>query len=214
MQGSQSSIGVTPNHPFWSEDQQAFIPVGELSSGDSLRSGLGKQRVIASIKPGKKQEVVYNLEVHTEHAYLVGEAGILVHNAYKPGKRSVWNQKATRRGELIEMALQATEYRKWYWIGDTRHGFFPLIDFVKGRTLVSLKSVHTGGSTWGRRMMKHIDDLALGHTVGRRKARMELDLRVQPGGVRAAKFLVDYGKKQGVKVRVKQFDRKIELWRM
>ena len=60
---------------------------------------------------------------------------------------------------------------------------------------------------------KNVND-SLGHTMGGRKARMGLDLRVQPGGVKDAKFLINYGKKRGVKVQVKQFDRKIELWRL
>ena len=85
-------------------------------------------------------------------------------------------------------------------------GFFPLVDFQKGNTLVSLKSVDTAGSTWMGRMQSHVKDLGTrGATVDGNPASMVLDLRVQPGGAVDAASLVQYGQKHGVTVMVKEF---------
>ncbi len=74
--------GVTDNHPFWSEDRQTFVPVGELRNGENVRVNGGVAAVTSVTSrfayPG---EMLYNLEVHNEHVYQVTTAGILVHNS-------------------------------------------------------------------------------------------------------------------------------------
>ncbi len=75
-------------------------------------------------------------------------------------KGEVWNLKATDRGNAIEAALAKSDYKDWYNVGNSHNGYFPLVDFQKGNTLVSLKSVDTTGKTWLTRMETHIDDLA------------------------------------------------------
>ncbi|MCD7045050.1 hypothetical protein LRQ11_12060, partial [Pseudomonas sp. MAFF 311095] len=69
---------------------------------------------------------------------------------------------STQRGVDIESHLAKTEYSPqsgWYNVGAERNGYFPLVDFQNGNTLVSLKSVDTAGSTWLGRMQDHIIDL-------------------------------------------------------
>lgn len=122
---------------------------------------------------------------------------------------SVWNLSPIGRGNTIESSLANTEYslaNGWYQVGARNNGYFPLVDFQQGNTLVSLKTVDTGGSTWMGRMESHIDDLANnGATVNDQPANMVLDLRVQPGGAHAAAPLIEYGQQQGVTVIVKEF---------
>jgi len=72
---------------------------------------------------------------------------------------SVWQLDARRRGTEIEQRLAATEYDDWYNIGASHGGTFPLVDFQRGNTLVSLKTVDTTGKTWMARMRAHIRDL-------------------------------------------------------
>jgi filamentous hemagglutinin len=80
------------------------------------------------------------------------------------------------------------------------------VDFQKGNTLVSLKSVDTTGSTWLGRMEAHIKDLGTrGATVNGNPANMVLDLRVQPEGAGAAQSLVSYGRANSVTVRITEF---------
>jgi len=73
-------IGTTDNHPFWSEDRQDYIPVGELKIGETLRAVNGSQTYVQSIRPRGPPEDVYNLEVEGAHTYHVGSTGVLVHN--------------------------------------------------------------------------------------------------------------------------------------
>ena len=118
----------------------------------------------------------------------------------------VWKLSPTERGNAIESALAKSEYKDWYNIGNSHNGYFPLVDFQKGMNLVSLKSVNTGGSSWMGRMQSHIKDLgSRGATVDGQRANMILDLRVQPGGLKDASSLVQYGRDRGVSVMVKEF---------
>ncbi|QDU75859.1 hypothetical protein Pan97_29010 [Bremerella volcania] len=89
-------IGVTSNHPFWSEDRQAFVTAGELKPGEHLQSGdktVTLRRVDAV--PGERR--VYNLEVHGDHIYRVSCLGILVHNASAKTYPRDYQTKNTRQ---------------------------------------------------------------------------------------------------------------------
>jgi hypothetical protein len=86
VEGSIEPIGVTVNHPFWSEDRQRFVPAGALRPGERLRTLEGEARV-ASLVQRAGEQAVYNIEVQTEHVYRVTTSGILVHNTY--GEASV-----------------------------------------------------------------------------------------------------------------------------
>ncbi|MBL6707632.1 MAG: hypothetical protein ISQ06_16095 [Planctomycetaceae bacterium] len=72
-------IGVTPDHRFWSEDQQAFIPAGELVPGETLKL-LDGTTTVTDITHRQDVETVYTLEVQVEHVYHIAQSGILVHN--------------------------------------------------------------------------------------------------------------------------------------
>jgi hypothetical protein len=80
-----------------------------------------------------------------------------------------------------------------------------LVDFQKGRNLVSLKTVDTRGRSWMGQMEDHIRQLSLGHTVDGKAANMILDMRVQPGGASAAQSLIGFGSKRGVTVRISEY---------
>jgi hypothetical protein len=73
-------IGCTANHPFWSEDRQAFVEAGQLHVGERVRTRLDEVAAVVAIKPRPPTAWVYNLEVQGEHVYEVGPNGILVHN--------------------------------------------------------------------------------------------------------------------------------------
>ena len=101
-------IGCTANHPFWSEDRQAFVEAGQLHVGERVRTRLDEVASVVSIKPRPPTAWVYNLEVQGEHVYEVGPSGVLVHN-------NCWNdfQRATR-GMFTSRADAAEVYRTWY----------------------------------------------------------------------------------------------------
>lgn len=85
------TIGTTSNHPFWSVDRQTYIQAGDLKNGETLKSfkDSGDQKVVISQLPRPGPTPVYNLEVHGEHVYYVGQNGILVHNNYIQRKKKL-----------------------------------------------------------------------------------------------------------------------------
>jgi hypothetical protein len=83
LEGQNQPLGVTPNHPCWSEDRQQFVRADELRVGERLRGQSGTPRVLR-VAEGRAPQQVYNLEVQGTHVYRVTQAGLLVHNA-NPG---------------------------------------------------------------------------------------------------------------------------------
>ena len=76
---SPTPLGVTPNHPIWSEDRRDFVPACQLRVGEHVKTlnGIARVRAISSVS---RAAPVYNLEVLGEHVYHVGGNGLLVHN--------------------------------------------------------------------------------------------------------------------------------------
>ena len=103
VDGLDEPIGTTDNHPFWSEDRQAFVPAGDLKSGERLRTQDGQLLALTASRP-RAAAAVFNLEVNTEHVYYVGIQGLLVHNSYDapgaPGTTSVY-QSVDSSGQVV-----------------------------------------------------------------------------------------------------------------
>lgn len=75
------TIGATPNHLFFSETRQEYVPAGELEIGEQVKLVSGE--AASFIGKGARSagpEQVYNLEVWRGHNYYVGNYGLLVHN--------------------------------------------------------------------------------------------------------------------------------------
>jgi filamentous hemagglutinin len=169
----------------------APLTLAEGVSAPAIR-GLGYS---SSVKYGKGASGV------NPAAVVIDESAVQVASG-----SGVWAKSSVLRGRVIEDALTKSEYSGWFRIGADAKGKFPLVDFQKGNNLVSLKTVDTSGGTWIGRMQEHIVDLGTrGATVDGKAANMILDLRVQPGGLNAAKPLVDFGAKSNVSVIIKEF---------
>ncbi len=80
VEGQEESTGVTANHPYWSEDRQEYVPVGELREGELVNTDSGARRVESITPDPDFRGFLYNLET-TEHVYRVGSLGTLVHNS-------------------------------------------------------------------------------------------------------------------------------------
>ena len=78
--GQIETLEGTTIHPIWSEDLQDWVPLGELIEGETLRSADGPATVL-SITIASVALPVYNIEVHGEHVYQVGELAVVVHNS-------------------------------------------------------------------------------------------------------------------------------------
>ena len=73
-------LGVTPNHPLWSQTRNGWVEAGQLKVGEYVKTKDGiEQLTIRSQRPGRHK--VYNLEVHKDHTYYVSNLGILAHNS-------------------------------------------------------------------------------------------------------------------------------------
>ncbi len=93
---SPETIGVTGNHPFWSLDRAEFVQAGELAIGERLQTLGGDIRWVQQKLPRPGPEPVYNLEVHGEHVYYVGNSGVLAHNAscWDKARKEYWKLEA------------------------------------------------------------------------------------------------------------------------
>ena len=93
FEGSDTPVGVTSNHLFWSVEANDYLQIGEMSVGDRLLTQQGEVRRIVSLQPRARPQRVYNLEVYGEHVYFVGACGILAHNTYtNPRMRKAVNE--------------------------------------------------------------------------------------------------------------------------
>ena len=104
--GTIETISGTPIHPIWSVDRNDWVPLGELTEGETLQSSNGIATVL-SLALVTCSLPVYNIEVHGEHVYEVGELGLLVHNQchhivshYANANRG-WSQAWSQMGQRI-----------------------------------------------------------------------------------------------------------------
>jgi hypothetical protein len=79
--GTVETITGTTIHPVWSVDRQSWVPLAELTDGETLQ-GLDGLAVVLGVSLSRVSPPVYNIEVHGEHVYQVGELGLVVHNSY------------------------------------------------------------------------------------------------------------------------------------
>ena len=93
--GTVETITGTTIHPLWSVDRQEWVPLAKLADGERLccdteSFGLGfpssltpkASGLVLSVSLSRVSQPVYNIEVHGEHVYQVGELGVVVHNSY------------------------------------------------------------------------------------------------------------------------------------
>lgn len=177
---------------------------GELTTGDKIY--LGVLGAIYAPIAWMGAEATYMYVLANPTSLSTGTAMFDIGGGLGLGY-SVWSLGATARGVAIENHLAKTSYKDWFNVGNTKGGFFPLVDFQKGNNLVSLKSVDTTGKSWLGRMQEHIRDLASRRgSVDGDDANMILDLRVQPGGSKAAESLIEYGAERNVIVQISEIE--------
>lgn len=109
VEGVDKPITVTPNHPFWSEDAQDFVEVGDMSPGATVRLADGQLRRLTNIETRAGPSsiyTVYNLEVAGEHVYHVSTAGVTVHNKGGHGSSAMVPKAPSKLGEWGEQRLR------------------------------------------------------------------------------------------------------------
>jgi Flp pilus assembly pilin Flp len=78
--GTAEVLEVTNTHRLFSVDRHDWVAVEDVAAGERLVSRR-EPLTVASNEQKDGVERVYNLEVETEHTYLVGDAKVLSHNA-------------------------------------------------------------------------------------------------------------------------------------
>ncbi|MCA9131000.1 MAG: GxxExxY protein, partial [Planctomycetales bacterium] len=78
-EGQIDTIEGTTIHPIWSLDRSDWVPLGKLQEGEQLLGASGAALILTHAIV-QRNTPVYNIEVHGEHVYQVGESSLLVHN--------------------------------------------------------------------------------------------------------------------------------------
>jgi hypothetical protein len=73
---SWERIGVTGNHPIWSQDRHDYVAAMDLRLGERLKNLSGDTVWVQQKLPRPGPTPVYNLEVQDEHVYYVGASGL------------------------------------------------------------------------------------------------------------------------------------------
>jgi hypothetical protein len=110
MDPSWERIGVTGNHPIWSEDRHDYIAAMDLRVGERLKNLSGDTVYVQQKLPRPGPTPVYNLEVQDEHVYYVGANGVLAHNVGK---------------DCNERPSSSPIYSNWYEANLTKGPHYP-----------------------------------------------------------------------------------------
>jgi hypothetical protein len=126
--GAVETLAGTANHPIWSIDRQDWVPLGELEAGEQLLGADGVAIVLA-VRPLRTAVPVYNIEVHGEHVYEVGDLGLLVHNNCAPssGVRGLWNLTSEGASRVMSHSrfgkfFQSKPDGLWWAVDNAEHG--------------------------------------------------------------------------------------------
>lgn len=166
VEGESSPTGVTANHPYWSVSRHEFVEAGKLQVGEKVNT-LNGTRTIASITPRPQAETVYNLEVHGEHVYRVGDIGTLVHNAYVPSPNG--SRGSLAHQQMIDnVEARLTNSNKWQTVagGSMRERMYGnrrpdlvLEDGLGGRIAVQVGRRNSGNLLPVARERRALNDL-------------------------------------------------------
>jgi hypothetical protein len=175
--GSTETITGTPIHPIWSVDRQEWVPLGELAEGETLQ-GFDGLATVLELRVAAVAKPVYNIEVHGEHVYEIGDFGLIVHNACEGIYVFTTTTGKTYVGQSVDVARRLAEH--------VRDG---KLASAASATIMQI----TGGKT-----SREIAEQMLINSMGGVVSGGILGNRVNPIGLaRAAEILL----KNGVKVR-------------
>lgn len=114
------SLGVTATHPIYSTTYHDWRLAGELEVGEHILTYQG-EATVSSTEKRAGSEPVYNLEVMDLHNFLVGDEGVVVHNAcarsilgddlYRELKE-IYQRDGKTADEIEELLEEAAQLRK------------------------------------------------------------------------------------------------------
>jgi hypothetical protein len=127
--GTVETVTGTTIHPVWSVDRQEWVPLVELADGETLQ-GLDGLAVVLSVTLSRVSQPVYNIEIHGEHVYQVGELGLVVHNAYDDlasTARGLWSLTSEGASRIMKHRKFGTFFKSksdglWWAVDNAGHG--------------------------------------------------------------------------------------------
>ncbi|MFI8940358.1 polymorphic toxin-type HINT domain-containing protein [Streptomyces syringium] len=102
--GATGTITATDAHPFWLQDQHAWVKARDIAPGAMLRTSAGTSVQVTAVRAWTAPQQVFNLTVSDLHTYYTraGAAPVLVHNASCPvGFRDLGGSKFESPGGLV-----------------------------------------------------------------------------------------------------------------
>lgn len=98
--GETAEFEATDDHP-WLNAAKEWRNTDELTAGDWLIAGDGERFEVIEVALSGDIEVAYTLTVDTLHTYIMGEAGIIVHNANCPKIQDLKKAGSNKRADEI-----------------------------------------------------------------------------------------------------------------
>jgi RHS repeat-associated protein len=160
LNGDSDIVEPTAPHLFYSVDRGDWIPTSQLELGEHLLSATGVVTV-TGIERLAGAAQVFNLEVESQHEFLVSRLGVLTHNAdacpdpalrngWKPNPDRDLDWRGTSKGlrEAVKEAFRRTgvpkdRFQVWQWGKDAHGKSFPVEWRAKGGAEVSIDVGHT-----------------------------------------------------------------------
>lgn len=128
-----SAITVTVTHAFWVDEgpsRASWLEAGQIRVGDRLREREGTEAVVARLRYNVGQGVVYTLTVAKDHAFFVGTAQVLVHNAIWREVTSNFKLTGARANEVLIRRDASTGQILHYAVYDEHGNILYHVDLV------------------------------------------------------------------------------------
>jgi RHS repeat-associated protein len=115
--GKTAQFEATDDHP-WLSAAKGWRKTDELVVGHWLMARDGKQFEVVDVRLTGKMEIAFTLTVDEVHTYLMGEVGVVVHNACKKrkagqsGKEAASNVPSWARGEAPRVGEDGKSFAK------------------------------------------------------------------------------------------------------
>lgn len=167
-----------------------------------------EDEAIEGFKNGKTpSQIIDDLNIEYPITFSVNGKQISLSNA-----KEVWKLDAKTRGVVIEELLARSEYAYWWHCGAEAGGYFPVVDFQKGTTVVSLKSIDPSLKSYSNgkgtdKILEYIDALSREITIEGKTAEKILDVRVPQGTLQNfnRRRIMEYSNEKQIKVIIKEY---------
>ncbi len=148
--GTTELLRTTAEHPFWAvrHGRTGWTQAGDLDSGDGLLARDGSPVRVLARRRHLADEPVYNLAVEDHHTFLVGDAGVWVHNKPMrnpgPGSWQTVKEGMSARAATYQEQITGTSVNNVYVVRGVRFDGFKNGTLLDAKGPGYAKFVHNG----------------------------------------------------------------------